>query len=233
MKSLLAALLLLLAPSFAESQAAVLAGTRIRAQLAGPSGPWAYGVVTETSADSLTMQLANQRTVVRLRTSDVTVQRSDGRNRVRGALSGAAIGGLATIALMASTPEFRGDGLEMMLYFVIPPVGAALGASVGAATASERWTPVSNGTLPCGGWRTVDGPSLGQPIATKGARNRKRGALIWGSVLGGIGLVGGLTDSQLPRGDVPSVVIGNAVIGAVIGAAFGPREKLAIPASCS
>jgi hypothetical protein len=236
MRRLLAAFVLLLAPSLVEGQYArpleLLAGKRIRAKLAGPEGPWAYGFVREASGDSLTMGFANTGTAIRMRTADLTVQRSDGYNSGRGMARGALIGGLGTIFLMAATPDFRGEGLQTMLYFVFPPVGALLGAGVGFATASERWASVSDGTLACGGWRNLDANAPNTPIVTKGARNRKRGALIGAAVLGGIGLVGGLTDPELPRGDVPGIVVGNALFGAAVGALLGPREKLVIPASC-
>lgn len=236
MRRLLIAFILLLAPSLAAGQYArpvdLLAGKRIRAKLAGPEGPWAYGFVREASGDSLTMGFSNTSTAIRMRTADLTVQRSNGYNSGRGMARGALIGGLGTILLMAATPEFREEGLQNVLYLVFPPVGALVGAGVGFATASERWAPVSNGTLACGGWRHLDSRAPNTPVVTKGARNRKRGALIGAAVLGGIGLVGGTFDPELPKGELPGIVIGNALFGAVVGSFLGPREKIVIPASC-
>ncbi len=236
MKRLLAAFILLLAPSLAECQyerpVDLLAGKRIRAKLSGPDGPWAYGYVREAGADSLTMGFANTGTAIRMRRADIALQQSSGYNSARGMGRGALIGGLATIVLMASVPEFQGEGLETLLYFVLPPVGAVVGAGVGFATASERWAPVSNGTMGCEGWRHVDGRTPSTPITARGARNRKRGAIIGGSIVGGIGLVGGMFDPELPPGDLPGIVIGNAIIGALVGSFLGPREQLVIPASC-
>lgn len=232
MRRLFAAAALLLLPTLASAQLDLLVGKRVRAKLAGPDGPWVHGFVMETNADSLTVQLADARTIVRLSTADVTVERADGHDNRRGFWRGALIGGFATIALMASTPEFQGEGLETMLYLVFPPLGAALGAGVGVAMAPERWTPVSSGTLDCGGWRALDGSARTVPIVTRGPRNRKRGAAIGALVLGGLGLVGGLTDPQLPQGEVPGIVVGNALVGALAGSLLGPREKVVTPASC-
>lgn len=232
MRRWFAATMLLLAPTLLLAQAEDLVGKRIRAKLSGPEGPWVVGVVTEAYGDSLTMQLMDKRTAIRLRTADVTVERADGYQNGRGFARGAVIGGLAALAVMWPVLESDGAGLEALLVIVAVPAGAALGGAIGIGAAPQRWTPVSTGALPCGGWRMQGGSVPSAPLATRGARNRKRGAIIGGAILGGIGLVGGLTDSELPPGDVPGVVAGNLIIGAVVGSFFGPRERVVVPAGC-
>lgn len=224
--------LLLLVPAVLSAQMEGLVGKRIRAKLAGPDGPWAIGVVTDVSSDSLTMQLLDRRTAIRLRTADVTVQRADGYRSGSGFARGAVIGGLAAFALMSSALEGEGDGLEVVLVVLAVPAGAAVGGAIGFGTAPQRWTPISTGTLPCGGWRMLDDSVRSTPLVTRGPRDRTRGAIIGGAILGGLGLVGGLTDPTLPPGDVPGVVAGNLLIGALVGSLFGPRERVVIPATC-
>lgn len=224
--------MLLVSPTFVCAQSEDLPGKRIRAKLAGPEGPWVIGVATEAYGDSMTMQLLDKRTAVRFRTADVSVERADGYQGGRGFARGAVIGGLAALALSVSALDGEGAGLEALFVILAVPAGAAVGGAIGFGAAPQRWTPVSTGSLPCGGWRMMDGSVRSTPLVTRGPRDRRRGAIIGGAILGGIGLVGGLTDSELPPGDVPGVVAGNFVIGVLVGSLFGPREKVVVPAGC-
>lgn len=223
---------LCLLPALADAQPLALDGQRIRVRLAGPDGPWAYGAVLESAPDSLSMQLADRHTAIRFRRDLITLERFAGYQSASGAARGAVIGGLAMLGLMLTTPEFQGDGLESLLGLVLVPAGAAVGAMVGVAAAPERWSPVSRGQTDCGGWRPLDASLAGRDLVVRSGRNRRRGAVIGAVVLGGIGLVGGLTDPTFPASEVPGVVLSNALIGALVGAWRGPRERVAIPASC-
>lgn len=69
-------------------------------------------------------------------------------------------------------------------------------------------------------------------LEARGGRDRKRGMAIGGGVLGGIGLVFGGIDAsrgKISGGEFAGTVIGNAVIGALLGYALAPKGWEAVP----
>lgn len=65
-----------------------------------------------------------------------------------------------------------------------------------------------------------------QRLEVRGPRDRKRGAIIGGGILGGIAVVfGGIDVSKgsLGAGEYVGTIVGNSVIGALAGAALAPR----------
>lgn len=69
-------------------------------------------------------------------------------------------------------------------------------------------------------------------LETRAGRDRKKGAAIGGAALGGVALVFGgidLARAEIGAGELLGTVIGNAVIGAGVGALLAPRSWRAVP----
>lgn len=70
-----------------------------------------------------------------------------------------------------------------------------------------------------------------QRLEVRGPRDRTRGAIIGGSILGGIAVVFGGIDvakGSLGAGEYAGAVVGNTVIGALAGAALAPRGWMTV-----
>lgn len=71
-----------------------------------------------------------------------------------------------------------------------------------------------------------------QQLEVRGGKDRIRGAKIGAGVLGGIGLVFGgidLSRDKISGGDFVATVVGNAAIGALLGAALAPTGWQRVP----
>ncbi|MBW3552818.1 MAG: hypothetical protein KY466_04875 [Gemmatimonadetes bacterium] len=69
-------------------------------------------------------------------------------------------------------------------------------------------------------------------LETRVGRNRRKGAAIGGAAIGGVALVFGgldLVRDEIGAGELLAAVIGNAVIGAGVGALLAPRGWRAVP----
>jgi len=69
-------------------------------------------------------------------------------------------------------------------------------------------------------------------VALRGGRDRKRGAIIGASILGGIGLVFGGIDAardEISGGDYVGTIVVNGLIGALVGAALAPTGWIEVP----
>lgn len=72
-----------------------------------------------------------------------------------------------------------------------------------------------------------------QRLEVRGPRDRKRGSIIGGSILGGIAVVFGgvdVSNGSLGAGEYVGTILGNTLIGALAGAALAPRGWTAVPA---
>lgn len=70
-----------------------------------------------------------------------------------------------------------------------------------------------------------------QRLEVRGPRDRKRGSIIGGSILGGIAVVFGGVDvskGSLGAGEYLGTIVGNTVIGALAGAALAPRGWMTV-----
>ncbi|HET6762156.1 MAG TPA: hypothetical protein VFH27_00755, partial [Longimicrobiaceae bacterium] len=69
-------------------------------------------------------------------------------------------------------------------------------------------------------------------LEVRGGHDRTRGALLFGGGFAGISAVAGGIDlgrDRISSGDLAFTIVGNAVVGALIGAAFGPAGWRKVP----
>lgn len=71
-----------------------------------------------------------------------------------------------------------------------------------------------------------------QSLEVRGGKDHKRGAVIGAGIIGGIGLVFGgidLAHDKISSGDFVGTVVGNSVIGALLGFALAPKGWERVP----
>jgi hypothetical protein len=74
--------------------------------------------------------------------------------------------------------------------------------------------------------------TAGASVELTGAKNRKKGALIWGAAGLGLGAVGAATDPEIGSGEAAGAIIGNALFFGAIGAWVGTSGNTRLPLPC-
>lgn len=139
----------------------------------------------------------------------------------------ALLGALAPDALAQGAVQVSiAPNAELRVTLVTPPGGRMRG----------RFLAISGDTLTMtrgDGRATVGVPrSRLQRVEVRGAPDRRRGAVIGAGLLGGIAVVfGGLDYSRdsISGGELTGAIVGNAIIGGLIGAGFAPRRWTPVP----